>query len=138
VGTAKILLVGDGLSRHSQIAQRLACWGAEGQYASSCTQACALLKEQTFDVIISRLKMKDGPASRMIPLLQGSPATLFCSQPVAVGCWWLPVMERGKLCWGAPGLRAKEFGEVLRRIVTRCLDLQPANNPSSQKARGVS
>lgn len=59
----------------------------------------------------------------MIPLLEGSPATLFCSQPVAIGCWWLPVIESGKLCWGAPGLRAKEFGELLHRMVTARLSV---------------
>lgn len=121
MATIKILLVGEDLNQHSQLAQRLASWGAERQYASSCSQACALLKEQAFDLVISLLTLTDGSASQMIPLLEGSPATLFCSQPVAIGCWWLPVIERGKLCWGAPGLRAKEFGELLYRMVTRCL-----------------
>ena len=65
----------------------------------------------------------DGLASQMIPLLEGTPATLFCSQPIAIGCWWLPVVERGKLCWGAPGLRAKEFGELLHRMVTARLSV---------------
>jgi hypothetical protein len=121
VATIKILLVGEDLNQHSQLAQRLASWGAERQYASSCSQACALLKEQAFDLVISLLTLTDGSASQMIPLLEGSPATLFCAQPVAIGCWWLPVIERGKLCWGAPGLRAKEFGELLYRMVSRCL-----------------
>ena len=123
MGTIRILLVGEGLNQHSQVAQCLACWGAERQYASSVRQACALLKEQAFDLVISQLKLTDGPASQMIPLLEGSPVTLFCSQPVAIGCWWLPVMEGGKLCWGAPGLRAKEFGELLHRMVTAGLSV---------------
>jgi hypothetical protein len=119
MGTARILLVGEGLNRHSQLAQCLADWGVERQFASSGSQACALLKKQAFDLIISRLKLADGPASQMIPLLEGSPATLFCSQPVATDCWWLPIIERGIVCWGAPGLRAKEFGELLHRMVAR-------------------
>jgi hypothetical protein len=128
MGTVRILLVGEGLNQHSQLGQSLACWGAESHYASSCGQACAVLKEQSFDLVISRLKLRDGSASRMIPLLEGSPATLFCSQPVAIGCWWLPVIERGKLCWGAPALRAKEFGKLLHRMLTQ--------NASQQAARG--
>jgi hypothetical protein len=126
VTTIKILLVGEDLNQNSQLAQRLASWGAERQYASSCSQACALLKEQAFDLVISLLTLTDGSASQMIPLLEGSPATLFCSQPVAIGCWWLPVIEKGRLCWGAPGLRAKEFGELLHRMVTRCLPAPPS------------
>jgi hypothetical protein len=125
VATIKILLVGESLNQHSQIAQRLACWGADRQYASSCSQACTLLKEQAFDLVISRLKLTDGSAAQMIPLLEGSPATLFCSQPVAIGCWWLPIIDRGRLCWGAPGLRAKEFGELLHGMVTRCVPTHP-------------
>ncbi len=57
MATIKILLVGESLNQHSQIAQRLACWGADRQYASSCSQACTLLKEQAFDLVISRLKL---------------------------------------------------------------------------------
>jgi len=117
VAIIKILLVGEDLNQHSRFAQRLACWGANLQYASSCSKACDLLKAEAFDLVVSRLKLTDGSASQMIPLLEGSPASLFCSQPVAFGCWWLPVIERGKLCWGAPGLRAKEFGEFLHRMV---------------------
>lgn len=115
----RILLVGGSLNQHSQFAQRLACWGAECQHAPSCSQACALLKEQTFDLVISRMKLTDGSAAQMIPLLEGSPCTLFCSQPVAIDYWWLPIIEKGKLCWGAPGLRAKEFGELLHAMVTQ-------------------
>jgi len=132
MGTARILLVGEGLNQYSQLAQRLACWGADHQYASSCGHACAMLKEQSFHLVISRLKLKDGPASWMFPLIEGSPTTLFCSQPVAVGCWWLPVIERGKLCWGAPGLRAREFGDFLYRMV-----ITDVNKRLPRSLRGV-
>lgn len=118
MATIKILLVGEDLNQHSHFAQCLACWGANLQYAPSCSQACALFKERAFDLVVSRLKLVDGSALQMVPLLDGSPATLFCSQPVADDCWWLPVVEGGRVCWGAPGFRAKEFGEFLYRMVT--------------------
>jgi hypothetical protein len=118
VGTIRILLVGEGLNQHSQLAQCLVRWGAECQYASSSSQACALLKEQVFDLIISPLRLADGSALQMTPLLEGSHVTLFCSLPVAIGCWWLPVVQSGRPCWGAPGLREKEFGELLHRMLT--------------------
>ena len=117
-GHIKILLVGEDLNQHSHFAQRLACWGADLQCVPSCSQACVLLKEQAFDLVVSRLKLVDGSALQMVPLLDGSPTALFCSQPVADGCWWMPVVEVGRVCWGAPGLRAKEFGELLHRRVT--------------------
>ncbi len=118
MATIKILLVGEDLNQNSHFAQRLACWGADLQYAPSCSGACALLKEQAFDLVVSSFMLTDGSALQMIPLLEGSPATLFCSQPVAIGCWWLPVIESGKLRLGAPALRAKEFGELLHQMVT--------------------
>jgi hypothetical protein len=68
--------------------------------------------------VLSEMTLVDGSASQMIPLLQGRPTMLFFSYPVANGCWWIPVVQKGKECRGAPASRPAEFGEFLHELVT--------------------
>jgi hypothetical protein len=49
--------------------------------------------------------------------LSGSPATLFLSTVVESGCLWLPMLERGKRCVGAPLVRSSDFDEALAKAL---------------------
>jgi hypothetical protein len=50
--------------------------------------------------------------------LAGSQATLFLSKQVEGGCVWLPLLERGKSCIGAPMLRPYNFAEALENVLS--------------------
>lgn len=113
----KVLLVGESLNQHSYLAQRLTSWGGECRFATSYKQVCALLEQQTFEFVISRMNLVDGSALRLIPLLEGSPSSLFCFYPIEDSCLWIPLVEKGQICWGASALRPSEFGRVLRRAL---------------------
>lgn len=52
-------------------------------------------------------------ATRMISLLGRSNCHVFYAYPVENGCWWLPLMNDGQECLGAPALRPREFVGVL-------------------------
>jgi hypothetical protein len=113
-----VLLVGESLNQYSYLAQRLTSWGGECRFAISHKHVCALVGQQSFEMVISEMNLVDGSALRMSPLLEGSRSSLFCFYPVRVSCLWIPIMERGQICWGAPALRPNEFGRVLRRALT--------------------
>ncbi len=115
-----VLLVGGtpSLSQYSYLAQRLTSWGAECRFATSYKEVCALLGQQTFELVMSGMRLVDGSALRMIPLLEGSPSSLFCFHPIQDSCLWIPIVERGQVCWGASALRPSEFGRLLRRALT--------------------
>lgn len=76
----KVLLVGECASPHSQIAQRLASWNAECQFAATYSEAFELLKHETFRLVINGTDIKNG--SSLTSLLEGSPTTLFCSHSI--------------------------------------------------------
>ena len=117
MGKPRVLLVGECGNPHSQIAERLACWDADCQFAKCYTEARDLLKKRTFELVISGTRLMDGSVWQVIPLLQGSPATFFWSHPVEDSCLWIKFVDRGEVCWGAPTLRPREFGHFLRRIL---------------------
>lgn len=114
-----VLLVGESAHKDSKIAQRLKDWGAECRFATCCKQAEAFLRAQAFDVVMSEMRLVDGSASRLVPLLEGSSTSLFCSHPVEHNCLWIPIVERGQVCWGVPALWPAEFGQLLRLVCTR-------------------
>ena len=113
-----VLLVGESLNQYSYLAQRLTSWGGECRFAISHKDVCALVGQQNFELVISQMNLVDGSALRMIPLLEGSPTSLFCFHPIEDSCLWIPIVERGQICWRAPALRPSEFGRVLRRALT--------------------
>jgi hypothetical protein len=115
---AKILLVGESLGPNSYFAQRLTNWGAECEFASSCQQACALVRQKTFEIVIGEMKLMDGLVRQIIPLLEGSRTSFFCSYPIEDSCLWVPVLERGQVCLGGSTLRPNEFGRALRQALT--------------------
>jgi hypothetical protein len=118
MGRPNILLVGESLNQYSYLAQRLTSWGGECRFATSYKEVSALLGQQTFELVISGMNLVDGSALRMIPLLEGCPSSLFCFHPIEDSCLWIPIVERGQICWGAPALRPSEFGRVSRRAIT--------------------
>jgi hypothetical protein len=116
----KVLLVErtPSLSQYSHLARRLTSWGTGCQFAISYKEVCALLGQQTFELVISGMRLVNGSALRMIPLLEGSSSSLFCFHPVQDSCLWIPIVEGGQVCWGAPVLHPGEFGRLLRRTLT--------------------
>jgi hypothetical protein len=123
-GPQKILLVGGILSLTSYLLQRFPAWHADYWFASTCHEACDLLKQQSFDLVLSEFRLTDGWASQMIPHLEGSPANLFCLQIVEAGCWWVPLARTGRKCDMAPALRRSEFFQVLREQIEISEDLR--------------
>lgn len=87
------------------------CWSA-----NSTEELTAMADRQAFDLILSTSWLPDQTLGR----LQDSNSTIFVSYPVRNGCWWLPVLERGRRCLGEPAMRGNEFanliGQWLRRI----------------------
>ena len=80
------------------------CWGA-----NSMDELAAIADRQRFDLILSASWLPDQTLSK----LKNSKSTVFFSFPVRNGCWWLPVLERGRHCLGEPALRGNEFAVLI-------------------------
>jgi len=113
----KVLLVGQTARSCLQLLQWLDNRGCQCYFASSCNDACILISQTAFDLVISQFELQDRTAYPLLDRLLGSTATLFFSKPVENGCWWLPMLVRGRECVGAHGLRPGEFLDTLGKTI---------------------
>lgn len=89
---------GAGYLRQQLESRGCRCWGA-----TSTEELTAMVGRQSFDLILSTSWLPD-PVLRK---LMDSKSTVFFSYPVRNGCWWLPVLERGRHCLGEPRFTRK-------------------------------
>ncbi len=108
----RVLLVGDSPQSLSLIRRLLEKAGCECHFAGSLEAVKDLLRLWQFDVVLSTHGIPTYPIQRLIGLLSGSSASLFCSLRVETGSWWLPVLQFGKESYG-PALTVREFSHVL-------------------------
>lgn len=114
---ARVLLVGEYPALSASVARVLRSAGCEFRYAGSCQEALAALEQGKYRVVLSKPKLADGSARKLIPAMQAAGGWLFLSFPVEDGCWWIPVMEEGQLCTDAVALHSREFSKSLLKIV---------------------
>ena len=112
-----VLLVGETSRSSTQLMNWLYKRGCQCHFAMSCQEACSLISHTQFDLVLSQYQLPDRTAFPMLDWLAGSPATLFLSTPVENGCLWLPMLERGKRCVGAPLLRSNDLPEALGKAL---------------------
>jgi len=112
-----VLLVGETSRSSTQMMNWLYKRGCQCHFAMSCQEACSLISHTQFDLVLSQYQLPDRTAFPMLDWLAGSPATLFLSTPVENGCLWLPMLERGKRCVGAPLLRSNDLPEALGKAL---------------------
>jgi CheY-like chemotaxis protein len=121
-----VLLVGESGKPSLSLVRWLSERDCQCRFASSFRDACRLLSEVDFDVVLSQYQLPDRTAFPLLDWLAGSPTTLFLSTPVESGTLWLPMIERGERCMGGPLLRPREFKDALAKILNSEV---PSNEP---------
>jgi CheY-like chemotaxis protein len=117
MGRPAVLLAGGSARPRCELAERLARWGAQCNFANTWEEVCRLLDERNFDLVVCEANLPGGSALQAIPMLADSPTTLFYSFPVEDSCLWIQVVKRGHAC-GRPFVwRPNEFLRVLRQTV---------------------
>jgi hypothetical protein len=111
----KVLLLGESEKGWSYLKRRLEQNGCHCWFAKSTEEALTLFDEQNFQLVLSTKPLP--LANTMITRLEESNCSAFCCYPVEDGCWWLPIVNHGKECLGAPALRASEFVSALAGII---------------------
>ncbi|MGH9860675.1 MAG: hypothetical protein ACRD5F_11685 [Candidatus Acidiferrales bacterium] len=134
----RVLVVEDGCDSSGILSQRLEDAGSVCRRARSIAHARGLLTGETFDLVLSSMRLPDGSARLLIPLLIDSEASLFCAQAMNDGCWWLPAVYRGRNCWGmANPMRSEEFAFLLEELAQqkiRDIALLMAERPADAAA----
>jgi hypothetical protein len=116
-GKIKVLLIGKVSDTYSPLSYFLKSRGCGLRFAISKREVCWLLEARSFDLVLAPIRLDGNSLYPLIRWLHGSTSTLFYSQPVEDGCWWLPALWRGKKCFGAPALRPSAFATVLDEFI---------------------
>jgi hypothetical protein len=109
----KVLLIHASQNTYSPLTDHLSRSRCECCFAPSKREVGLVLDNQAFDLVLGPIQLKSESLYPLIGLLEGSVATLFYSQAVERGYWWLPALRRGQNCFGAPACRPGEFVTVL-------------------------
>jgi len=112
-----VLLIGETARSSTQLMKWLSKRGCQCYFATSFRDACNLISRTQFDLVLCQYQLPDRTAFPLLDWLSGSPATLFFSTAVENGCLWLPMLERGERCVGAPLLRSSEFTGALAKVL---------------------
>lgn len=135
VPRAGVLFVGEYPGLSTSVTRVLNSLGYERRFAASCEDALAALETRKYRVVLSKSKLPDGNARKLIPMLQAASGWLYLSFPVEDGCWWIPMMQDGELCMESVALHSREFSKSLIRIVKA---LHPAAADQTDEERGAS
>lgn len=139
-GKIKIMLVGENPQGSSYLVSRLEGQGCECRFATSYQEACTLLRQGRYDLVLSPIRLCSGSVFPLIDVLEGSGTTLFYSHAVEDSCWWLPALRKGQRCFGSPALRPSEFINALGGIIGEIqseASAAPAGEPTVAEPRPV-
>jgi len=75
----------------------------------------ALFDQHAFHMVFSTIPFQR--YERFLFKLSALPSTVFQSFPVEKGCWWLPIVRKGKKCLGAPAMRERELLGAVDEVV---------------------
>ncbi len=132
--TPRILLIAASPMGVSCLAERLRGLACEIHFASSCNEAITFISNHQFDLVLGEFALRDDSSSALAALLVGSSATLVYSYPVETGCWWLPAVKNGQLCWGSLAMRPSEFIGFIDDILKDIRSRQPGTSEESRRA----
>jgi hypothetical protein len=111
----RVLILGESEKGSSYLAWHLEHHGCQCWFARSTEEALALFGRYKFQLVLSTKPLR--LANTMVARLEESSCSVFYCQPVEDDCWWLPLMDHGRKCMGAPALRPSEFVSVLDQLV---------------------
>jgi hypothetical protein len=129
-----VLLVGCDFRGSHELQDHLNRRGCDITLASSCAEARGLLRTRSFDLVLSEFKLSDGTAYELMPPLLDTRTSMFFSNAVEDGCWWITAIEGGQDRTEGPGMRPAQFRTRLDEIL---LDGQ-FGNPRAPVARAAS
>jgi hypothetical protein len=113
------LLVGQNFQSARSLTDRLKRWGVRCHFACSVRATSDLLISHSFDLVLSNTYLTNETGYGLLVALAGLPVTAFLFLQVENGCFWLPAIDRGKVCFGLPALRPSEFARALEEMFRR-------------------
>lgn len=129
---ARVLFLGRAANGLFRLRLRLETLGCACAVALASEQALAMADAQPFDLVLSTHLLH--LTSPLLARLERSRSTAFFRLQVEDGHWWVPLLDHGSPCLGAPALRLAEFTELIDRIIAAATPSQPPAESASQAA----
>jgi DNA-binding response OmpR family regulator len=112
-----VLLASDSPLRSATLRQWPRDMDCNWQFAASFQDACRLMSQREFDLVLCQYELPDRTAFPLLDWLEGSHSTLLFSARTGKYSSWLPVIERGKRYLDRPLLRGVNLPKALRGML---------------------
>ena len=113
-----VLLVGDNARNALILQTHLEKHECGVRFATTLKEARDLIGKQCFDLVLCEFLCSDGTASQLTPFLHNTQTTMFFSNAVENGCWWMCAIADGQDCPDQPGIAPGEFRVVLDQLLS--------------------
>lgn len=113
----KILFIGANLGDFASLQTFLEKRNCQCSFASSAGEASALFGPDRFDVILDRTPFQS--EHPVLAALGVRNCSIFRCCQVEIGALWLPVIVRGKKCFGSAAVRPKDFVRLLEDTISQ-------------------
>lgn len=117
VRRVRVLLVGNAARKASNLEDYLLKRGCDICFATSQKDTLEVLRRRRFNLVLSEFVLSDGTAYQLMPPLRGTDTTMFFSNAVEDGCWWMNAIYEGKDHLEDPGMRPAQFRLLLDEIL---------------------
>ena len=114
---ATVLLAGDHATRSSTLRKWSCQLDCYWQFASSFEDACRLMSQKEFDLVLCQYNLRDRTAFPLLDWLEGSRSTLVFAARAGRGSRWLTMIERGQRCLDRPLLQTKDLPTTLASVL---------------------
>ena len=112
-----VLLASDTTTRSATLRKCSPHLDCYWQFAASFEDACRLMSQREFDLVLCQYELPDRTAFPLLDWLEGSHSTLLFSARAGRGSRWLPVIEHGKRCLDRPLLQTKELPDAFGNLL---------------------
>lgn len=113
---ATVLLAGDSATRSSALRKWCCPLDCYWQFASSFEDACRLMSQKEFDLVLCQYDLRDRTAFPLLDWLEGSRSTLLFAARAGRDIRWLTMIERGQRCLDRPMLQTKDLPNTLGSV----------------------
>ena len=113
----RVLLAGRQGAWSDALLQSLRKFDSELSFVLPDSVTAELVREGGYTALLLDSTVPADQRRTLASALVGSSVSVFYTFPVENGCWWLPALQFGKDCHGAPAFRRKEFQAEIERIL---------------------
>jgi CheY-like chemotaxis protein len=126
-----VLLAGDATTRSATLRKWSLHLDCNWQFAASFQDACRLMSQREFDLVLCQYELPDRTAFPLLDWLEGSRSTLLFSTRAGRCSRWLPVIERGKRCLDRPLLQTTDLPNAIRQVLDGYADVDSLQSGGS-------